>query len=39
MLVGVGESSGEKLEAIEGHSLDPKDGQSSSKGKRSAIVP
>lgn len=28
--VGVGDSIGEKLEAIEGHPLEPKDGQSTS---------
>lgn len=37
--VGVGESRGEKLEAIEGHSLEPKDGQSISTVRRSDMLP
>ena len=38
--VGVGESSGEKLEAIEGHSLElPKEGQSISTVRRSDKLP
>lgn len=37
--VGVGESKGEKLEAMEGHSLEPKDGQSISTVKRSDTLP
>lgn len=37
--VGVGESKGEKLEAMEGHSLEPKDGQSISTVKRSDTFP
>lgn len=37
--VGVGDSKGEKLEPIDGHSLEPSEWQSTSTPRRSGILP